>query len=144
MAFRFSLDAVLRVRRTIEEREEAILQKIVFEIARIVEDLERVKHRLRESESARLANVLKPSTGLLLRAHYGEVHALKLCRKNLEEKIERLEEAREAQVNVYEAARRDREVLTDMHQKQRTEYELLLSKREQKTLDDNHLARRSR
>lgn len=144
MAFRFSLATVLRVRRIIEEREEAILQKILFDISKIFEDLERNEAQLAETDALRQADVLKTCIGLEIHASYGEVKELKQRRKDLAAQIQELEQARDRQLAVYEAARRGREILTDMRERKRTAYDIDLSKREQKILDDNYIARRGR
>jgi flagellar export protein FliJ len=144
MAFRFSLATVLRVRGIIEEREEALLQKILFDISKIFEDLERNEAQLAEADASRQADVLKPSIGLQVHASYGEVQELKQRRKDLAARIQELELARDRQLIVYEAARRDREILTDMRGKKRIAYDNDMSRREQKILDDNYIARRGR
>jgi len=51
---------------------------------------------------------------------------------------------RDRQIIVYEGARRSREMLTDMHDEQRSVFDSDTSRREQKTLDDNYIARRGR
>jgi flagellar export protein FliJ len=144
MAYKFPLAAVLRFRAIIEEREEGILQKILFDISKVFDTLERTDTRLSESETSRYQEILKPSTGLQLQASYGEVKALKQLRKDLVAQIQKLEQVRDEQLVTYEAARRNREMLTDMREKQRNIYNSDLSKREQKTLDDNYIARRGR
>jgi flagellar export protein FliJ len=144
MAFKFPLATVLRVRGIIEEREEGILQKILFDISQTFDALERIEVQIAKSDAARLADILKPSFGRDLHASYGEVKDLKQRRKELEAQIQKLEQARDVQLLIYEAARRDREMLTDMRQKKRTAYESDMSRSEQKTLDDNYNARRSR
>jgi flagellar export protein FliJ len=144
MAFRFSLATVLRVRRIIEEREEATLQKILFDISKIFEDLERNEAQLAETDASRQADVLKPRIGLQIHASYGEVQELRRRRKDLAAQIQELEQARDRQLIVYETARRDREILADMRERKRTAYDIDLSKREQKILDDNYIARRGR
>ncbi len=144
MAFKFPLATVLRVRGIIEEREEGILQKILFDISQTFDGLERIEVQIAESDAARLADILKPSFGRDLHASYGEVKDLKQRRKELEAQIQKLEQARDVQLLIYEAARRNREMLTDMRQKKRTAYDSNLSRAEQKTLDDNYNARRSR
>jgi len=93
---------------------------------------------------SRDADVFKPRIGLQVQAYYGEVKELQQRRKNLEGRIQKLELARDVQLIVYEAARRDREMLTDMYEKNRAAYDSDMSKREQKTLDDNYIARRGR
>jgi flagellar export protein FliJ len=144
MAFKFPLATVLRVRGIIEEREEGILQKILFDISQTFDGLERIETQIAESDAARLADIFKPSFGRDLHASYGEVGELKQRRKDLEARIQQLEQARDVQLLVYEAARRDREMLTDMRQKKRTAYDSDMSRSEQKTLDDNYNARRGR
>jgi flagellar export protein FliJ len=144
MAFQFPLDPVLRFRRTVEEREEAALQKIVHEIALTFESLERIEKRILASECARIGEMFKPLMGLELHASYGEVGALRQRRTELIEQIKKLEQTRDGQMKAYEAARRDRELLTNMQDKKRVAYESEMDKREQKLLDDVFLARRSR
>ncbi len=144
MAFQFSLATVLRVRGIIEEREEGILQKILFDIARIFEDIEGTDTQLLEADAARQTDVFKPCIGLQIHASYGQVKELKQRRTDLTARIQKLEEARDAQLIVYDAARRDREMLSDMREKKRTAYDSDINKREQSALDDNYIARRGR
>ena len=144
MAFHFSLATVLRVRVIVEEREEGILQKILFDISKVFDDLERIDARIAEGDDSRNAEVLKPCIGFEVHAYYGEVKELRQRRKDFEDKIQRLEEARDRQLVIYEAARRNREMLTDMRKKKRTEYDSETNKREQKALDDNYISRRGR
>jgi flagellar export protein FliJ len=144
MAFQFSLATVLRVRKITEEREEGILQKILFDISTIFDQLERNDAEISESEAARHTDVSQSCIGLQVHDSYGRVRQLKEHRKDLERQIEKLEQARDEQLIVYDAARRDREMLTDMREKKRTVYDSERSKREQSTLDDNYIARRGR
>ena len=95
MAFQFSLATVLRVRGIIEEREEGILQKILFDISKIFDDLERIDAQIAESDASRHADVFKPCIGLQVHASYGEVKELKQRRKDLEAQIQKLEQARD-------------------------------------------------
>lgn len=144
MAFEFSLATVLRVRGIIEEREEGILQKILSDISQTFDALERIDAQMAESNASRHADIFKPSSGLQLHASYGELTELKRRRKDLEGQIQTLELARDGQLIIYEAARRNREMLTDMREKKRSAYESDVNKREQKALDDNYIARRGR
>jgi flagellar export protein FliJ len=144
VAFHFSLATVLRVRVIIEEREEGVLQKILFNISKVFDDLERIHTQIEEADESRHAEILKPCIGVDVHACYDQVKELKQRRKELEDKIQKLEEARDKQLAVYEAARRNREMLTDMREKKRTAYEIEMNKREQKTLDDNYISRRGR
>ena len=144
MAFQFSLASVLRVREMTEEREEGILQKILQEISKVSDAIERTDAQLAQAYAARLADTFKPSIGLDLHASYGEVKELKERRKELQAQLPKLEQARNAQLIIYETARRSREMLTDIREKRHTAYRSDVSKREQKVLDDNFVARQSR
>ena len=144
MAFKFSLATVLRVRAIVETREEGILQKILFDIAKVFDDLERTDAQLGQAEASRHADALKPSIGLQIQAAYGEMKELKQRRKDLEGQIEQLEKARDMQLVVYEAAHRDHEMLSEMREKKKAAYESEINKREQSVLDDNYIARRGR
>jgi flagellar export protein FliJ len=144
MAFHFSLATVLRVRTIIEEREEGILQKILFDISKVFDDLERIDTQIEEADNSRHTEALKLCIGFDVHASYGEVKELRQRRKDFEGKIQKLEEARDKQLALYEAARRNREMLTDMRAKKRTAYDAEMNKREQKTLDDNYISRRGR
>jgi hypothetical protein len=77
MAFHFSLATVLRVRVIVEEREEGILQKILFNISKVFDDLERIDALIVDADDSRHAEVLKPCIGLEVHAYYGEVKELK-------------------------------------------------------------------
>ena len=144
MAFQFPLAAVLRMRGIIEEREEAALQKILFDIAKVFDDLQQIGAQLKLCEAQRQTQALEPCLGLHLQAAYGEIKHLQERRKEREAQLTKLHTARDAQLLVYQAARRDRELLSNMCNEQRTAYETQVSKREQNALDDNFIARRDR
>ena len=144
MGFQYSLATVLRVRGIVEEQEERMLQKILFEITQTLEAIARIDADLAELDASRSANLFKPSLGRNLHASYGEVAQLKQNKKDLAEKLQKLEQLRERQLMVYREARRNREMLTDMREEQLGVYESDRARREQKTLDDNFIARRGR
>jgi flagellar FliJ protein len=144
MSFQFSLAAVLRIRGVLEEKEERMLQQILFEIAQTREELARTEAAIAGTDAARRADIFKSHIGRNIHASYGEVNELKQNRKNLEERIEKLDQLRERQIAVYEAARRNREMLTGMHEEQRSVYDSGVARQEQKTIDDNFIARRGR
>jgi flagellar FliJ protein len=144
MAFQFSLATVLRIRGIVEEREERMLQKILFEIAQTLETLACTKAEIAGSDASRLADTFKSFLGRNLHASYGEARALVQSREDLEAQIEKLEQLRDRQLIVYQQARRNREMLTDMQEEKRDAYESDVARTEQKTLDDNYIARRGR
>jgi flagellar FliJ protein len=144
MAFHFSLGTVLRVRGIVEEQEERLLQKILSEFSQTHEALVRTNAEIEETDASRRASVFTPYVGHNLHASYGEVERLKQRRKDLEGRVEQLDQLREKQLKVYEAARRNREMLTDMREEKLSVYESDIARNEQKTLDDNYVARMAR
>jgi flagellar FliJ protein len=144
MAFQFALGTVLRVRGILEEQEERMLQKIQSEISQTRESIDRVDAEIAGSDASRRSDVFKRSLGRNLHTSYGEVRELKSVKKELDERIKKLELLREKQLKIYEAARRNREMLTDMQDVKRSAYESDVARTAQKTLDDNYIARRGR
>jgi flagellar FliJ protein len=144
MPFQFPLATVLRIRGILEEKEERMLQQILFEIAQTREMLARIESEIVESDASRCAEIFKARVGHNIHASYGRMNELKQNRKNLEEQLEKLEQLRDRQILVYETARRNREMLTNMHEEKRSAYESDLARLEQKTIDDNYIARRGR
>jgi flagellar FliJ protein len=144
MSFQFSLAAVLKVRGILEEKEERMLQQILFELAQTRDTVARIDDAIAELDGARSANVFKASLGRNIQASYGEINGLKQTRKDLEANIEKLEQLRDRQIVIYDKARQNREMLTGMHKEQRVAYESDLARMEQKTIDDNFIARRGR
>jgi len=144
MAFKFSLATVLRVRGMVEDREERMLQRIQQEISQTRQAVAQADLDIAESNASRAAEILKPSAGLNVHAAYGGIQQLKQNRQEFEAQLGKLEELKQMQLDVYRAARRDREMLTDMRERQRDVHETDAAKREQNTLDDNFIARRSR
>ena len=144
MAFQFSLAAVLRVRGILEEREERMLQKILFEISQSFEALAQIDAEISGTNASRRAEILRPVVGHQIHVSYGEVKELKQKRIDVLDRIEKLEQLRDKQLILYEKARRNREMLTDMRDEKRSAYDSDLARSEQKTLDDNYIARRGR
>jgi flagellar FliJ protein len=144
MPFKFSLDTVLRVRVILEEQEERMLQRILFEVTQTREAIARIDAELAGTTALRLADVNKQDIGHNIQASYGYVQQLKQSRKEQEDRLEKLMQLREKQVAIYETARRNREMITDLREEKRSAYEAELARGEQKTVDDNFNARRGR
>ncbi|MDR3736130.1 MAG: hypothetical protein P4L10_11405 [Acidobacteriaceae bacterium] len=141
MAYRFSLATVLRFRLIREEREERMLQQILQKITQTLQTIAEIDAEIIRLHATRAEELSKPVTGKRVQAVYAEVSGLQQGRKELEEQLEALEQLKDKQLEVYAAARRDREMLTEMHNQQREVYALDLIRREQMMLDDNYIAR---
>jgi hypothetical protein len=143
MAFQFTLHAVLRARIIVEEHEERILQKILVEIAQCTREITHLDSEMVRANTLRAGGLFQPSLGRTLHGQYGEMQELMRVRDLLVGQVSKLEELKAMQLLVYNAARQNRELLTDMRTTKREAYKTDLSRREQSTLDDNFIARRS-
>ena len=144
MGFQFSLATVLRVRKIHEEREERMLQQILFQIAQTRQAITLADVAISRANDLRVCDTDKSLIGRDIHDSYGKIDQLKQDHHQLVERLEKLKQLKEMQVKIYDAARQSREMLTDMHEKKRSLYDSDVSRREQSVLDDNYIARRGR
>jgi flagellar FliJ protein len=144
MAFRFSLTTVLRFRESVEKREELALQKIVLEIARTRMQIERLTEEIAAAQEAINKALQKPISALHLQGMLNSANVIVDRKKALNESLVPLERKREMQVKAYQAAHRDRQMLSDMATRQRDVYEHAQARAQQKFLDDIFAARAQR
>jgi|CZKL01.1.fsa_nt_gi flagellar export protein FliJ len=144
MAFRFPLATVLRVRETIEKREERALQKVQLEVALVTRQIEELDVRILKAQDAREEALKQSIHAVHLQSMLEEIQAAGDLKNNLLDSLQKLELRREQQVKLYQIAHRDREMLTDMQHQQRDAYEIERARAQQKTLDDIFMARHHR
>lgn len=144
MSFRFSLATVLRFREGLEQREELTLQKIHAEIARVENLIDQLTTEIANAQTARNRAMQQPVPALQLHSVLNDVNAAVEQKKTLVETLRTLEQQRDQQVRVYQAAHRGRQMLSDMVDRQRDAYDLERSKTQQKFLDDIFGARHQR
>ena len=144
MAFRFSLAAVLKVREAVENRELYRLERIQQEIAQTLQSLQELNQERQEYTE------LRPQA--LARAVYAmDLLHLDQARQSLDSRGNALERAlatlqtqRLEQLDRYQAARRGRQVLSDMFEHQRKAYQVAMDRKQQRVQDDIFLSRRNR
>jgi flagellar export protein FliJ len=144
MAFRFPLATVLRVKENIEEREERALQKIQLEMERVRREIEELSAHLENAHDAREQAMQRTIPAGHLHTMLWEARAAAEKKKVLLHTLQILEEQRDQQMKIYQAAHRDRETLTGMFDEQRDAYEQEQTRTQQKHLDDIFIARRQR
>jgi flagellar export protein FliJ len=144
MAFHFPLAIVLKLRESVEEREERALQRIQAEIVLVENQIEEMNQLIANSilERERILQSLSPA--YRLHCVLGDAQAAEDQKLMLFEQLQGLEQLRQEQVKVYHAAHRDRETLTNMSDEQRGLYEQEQVRTQQKTLDDIFIARHHR
>jgi hypothetical protein len=144
MSFRFSLAAVLRIRLSLEEREEGILVRIIQEIALNAQRLEALDAQAADIVRGRQEKLATAARGTAVHQSYGEIEELKLARKEIEDRQRKLAQLRNEQMEIYAAAHRNRRMLTELYEERRAIYDANLARLEQLAIDDNFGARRNR
>jgi flagellar export protein FliJ len=144
MAFRFPLATVLRVRESVEKREERALQRIQLEIARLLRQIEELAAEIAKAHIARNAALQNPIAAINLQMMTWQMHAADDRKTGMLKGLAALEEKRDEQMKVYQAAHRDRETILNMEHEQKDAYEREQARAQQKYLDDIFIARRQR
>ncbi len=144
MAFRFPLAAVLRLREIHEQREERLLTQILTQMNQARETIVSLDEQIAGAAIAREAALRERMSVAELHAAYGMEALLKERRAFTEQQLAQFTVLRDKQIQVYQAAHRDREVLSKMWQQQKDAFAADLARREQKSLDDLFLSRRLR
>jgi len=136
MAFKFPLATVLRVRLIREQREERLLQQVLFQIRQTMAQMAAVDAELERVGVQRAEHVFQPMAAHQLHGSYSELGYLRQKRKELESALAQLEDAKDKQRASYEAARRDRKMLTEMRERQHSVFQFDADKREQRKVDE--------
>ncbi len=144
MGFVFSLAAVLTVRRQREEMEERRLGAVALEHARAKQNLERIRGELASASAQRAVARPELVQGTSIHERYARVVLLQQALIELERVVAEIGMRRDAQQRIYVAARRDRELLEELEERQRLLFYADATRREQRRHDDLYLARRLR
>jgi flagellar export protein FliJ len=144
MAFQFPLATVLRFRESIERREERALQRVQMEMARVSRQLDELNVAIAQAHSTREQAMQQTMPAGHLHTMVWEAQAAVERRNFLLATLQTLDQQREKQMKIYQAAHRDRETLINLFNRQRSEYEQRQVRAQQKYLDDIFVARRQR
>lgn len=144
MGFRFTLESVLRYRENMETREELALQKIMQEIVSLTGAIDQLAAQIAAGNQTRSELLKRPVSALYLQALLNELAAAGKRRTELLTALAALEQKRDEQLEIYHAAHRGRQMLTEMLTEQQDLYEQECVRSEQKTLDDLFAARAQR
>ena len=142
MGFRFPLQTVLRLRQIAEQREERAMEEILRTMARQrqqLTDLATARKRLVQQSEAVLSSKTSAAELLLLQ---GQTQAIKQNEVNGRQQLAQLEEQRQAQMKVYEAAHQNHELLSCMREQQFEEFDRVQARKEQMQMDDIFSCRR--
>jgi len=143
MPFQYSLQAVLDLRRSVEQQQELRLRVANQLVARVHDLIARFDVRIAESHACQARELEVGTTSAELRFESLSVSALVQKRQDAERELGRLEKIRDEQQKIFQYARRQRETLDALRERQLHDYERSLARREQRSLDDLFLMRRS-
>lgn len=136
MAYKFPLQAVLRVRQTVERQEERALQQIVAEITLLQQrilaltaDIARGRQLLEQSIQQSLAAADVESMTL-------QIDGSIKHKRELLQSLAELQRQRAVQNQKYQAAYNNRKMLSDMQARQMEVYEQERARTEQKQVDE--------
>jgi flagellar export protein FliJ len=139
MAFRFALAPLLRLRQSIQRQRALQLQHASFQVFRAEETLTELGRFLSDSAQSDATSLESGRTGAELQFACVLRDNLHNTRGEVQANVRKLETIRLQALGEYHQAYRDREVLDTMRARQRHEYQLEQSRREQRELDAAYL-----
>ena len=143
MSFRFSLATLLRLREISEEREERALGRLLSEMAHAAQNLGELGTQRAEVARVRVRSMSAAISAAEIHISYQRVAFLEKREAEVKEELSKLELLRQEQLRKYEAAHRDREVLSGMREEQVDQYRREQLRREQNIMDDNFSSRKA-
>lgn len=142
MPFHFPLHALLHFRKSIEHQQQLRLLAANQGVAGLRHRLEQMDDRREEMHSTRQKGLASGTTAAELRFHLlCEAEVLRQ-RRELEQQLVRLQHLRDQQREIFQQARRERETLESVRDRQLRLYQKNALRREQRSLDDLFLMRR--
>jgi flagellar export protein FliJ len=141
MAFHFSLETILRLRRGQERAERLKLEAIASERARARRQLEIMTEQFFESRRRFQQLMVQGMSGSELKFESAGSESVAAARRTLKARISELEQQRLKQVEAYMKARQSREILENLRDTKFEVYRQTQSRREQQELDALFLMR---
>ncbi len=144
MAFHFTLEAVLRYRQSLEEREQQRLQSLLAARLTLRQELERMgERRIHLLTALERALEQAPVPAVEIELVTAQIDGIKRQKEVLRARLGKLKNEIAEQAGRYRQARQQREVLESLRERQWRDYRLIQQRREQAVLDELHLLRRS-
>jgi len=136
MGFRFSLASVLGVRESVERREELALEQVQQEIITVQRAADQLSAEIENAHQARQDAMQDSVPACHLQTMLSEANAAMERKKALLKTLQSLEQRRDRQSRVYQAAHRARRMLSDMADRQKEAWEQDMGRAQQRFVDD--------
>jgi flagellar export protein FliJ len=144
MPFQFPLAAVLRYRESIEQREYLALERIQQDIVRVELRISQVESDFSAAMQSRIGDLAQGTRAAVMQSAYEYEITLERAIEQLQALRQELKMKWRQQLAAYELARRNRDTLEKLREKQLDAYKQERARREQAVMDDLFLARRGR
>lgn len=141
MAFEFSLESVLRLRRGQERMERLKLEAIASELAQARRQLDFLRDRHLEIRRQFRQRMIAETYGSELHFETESSERVEAVGRAMEIRIAQLDQQRLKQVEAYKRARQRRETLENLRERKLEAYLQALGRRRQQDLDDVFLMR---
>jgi flagellar export protein FliJ len=141
MAFRFTLEAVLQFRKSLEEFEELALHKIVQDIASLHLEIEQLLATQQSFREQKLGELTRGLPAIHLQEMCEQEQQLIEAVNAQQARLRELEKRRLARMALYRVARQNRKVLSEIRKQKHHSYLREQLRQEQKMLDDLFLVR---
>jgi flagellar export protein FliJ len=143
MPFRFALEAVFHLRKSLEHQQELRLRTANQHVVGARHLIERLDERLRRMESDRSHALHSGTTASELQFEHLCETEMHRHRQIMVTELTRLEHLRDQQQKIFQHARRERETFESLRDKQFEDYQRTAARREQRQLDDLFLSRQA-
>ena len=141
MGFKFSLGTVLRLRESIEKREEITLQTIQLEIAQLRRTIDELTVEIDRGYEVLQGAMQRPLEARLLQLMLVELNGAVGKRQDLLLKLEVSLQKQSVQLKAFRSAARARQILTEMRIQKRAEFDEQQQRIQQNVLDEIFTAR---
>lgn len=141
MAFRFSLEPVLRLRAGYERLEKLRLLALAGVLARIRDEIAVVAREEAVLRQTRRESLSRGTTAAEIQLGTFADMARAKRNRELAERAVAIQRQHAKQMRVYQLARQKREILENLRERRRQEYERELARKQQQELDETYLLR---
>jgi len=142
MPFHFPLQAVLHYRQSMEHQQELRLRAANQQVARAQHLIEQMDLQTKELRSKEMEELSSGTSAAELRFGLLREAAMLRRRREFEQQLTRMQQLRDQQREIFQQARRAREMLESLRDQQLSLYKKDAARREQRSLDDLFLMRR--
>jgi flagellar biosynthesis chaperone FliJ len=139
MPFKYRLEALLRLQRSLEHQEENRLLACVARVAQLKAHLQFWEHARFARKQRTVEELQEGARGIVLQLAAEWDAGARRKQAEIRKQIEAAERLRLQQLQVYREARQKREVLDDLRQRQQTTHDQEEFRRLQRTLDESFL-----